>query len=52
MQPFSNNDYGGNEYSNYNQQQQQNIPMQPQGVARPMVDPEAMGEVDPNLYVK
>ncbi|KAL1403613.1 hypothetical protein quinque_002202 [Culex quinquefasciatus] len=24
--------------------------MQPQGVARPMVDPEAMGEVDPNLY--
>lgn len=26
--------------------------MQPQGVARPMVDPEAMGEVDPNLYVK
>ncbi|XP_055638815.1 major facilitator superfamily domain-containing protein 6 isoform X2 [Toxorhynchites rutilus septentrionalis] len=49
MQPFSNNDYGGNEYGNYNQEHQQ-IPMQPQGVARPVVDPEAMGEVDPNLY--
>lgn len=48
MQPFSNNDYGGNEYGNYDQQQQ-SIPMRPTGAARPMVDPEAAGEVDPSL---
>lgn len=53
MQPFS-NDYGGG-YGGGNgyeeQQPQQEIPMRTQGVARPMVDPEAMGEVDPTLYV-
>ncbi|XP_058062067.1 major facilitator superfamily domain-containing protein 6 [Anopheles bellator] len=55
MQPFS-NDYGGGYGGNgYDQQQQQQpgqeIPMYPQGgTARPMVDPEAMGEVDPNQY--
>ncbi|EAA08483.4 major facilitator superfamily domain-containing protein 6 [Anopheles merus] len=52
MQPFS-NDYGGG-YGGGNgyeeQQPQQEIPMRTQGVARPMVDPEAMGEVDPTLY--
>lgn len=48
MQPFSNNEYGGSEYGNYEQQQQ--IPMHSAGgAARPMVDPEAMGEVDPSL---
>ncbi|PSN57417.1 Major facilitator superfamily domain-containing protein 6 [Blattella germanica] len=29
---------------------QQNIPMAAGTVVRPMVDPEALGEVDPNLY--
>lgn len=52
MQQFDNTNYGGgggaaNEYSEYDEQQR--APPSKYNV-RPMVNPEAEGEVDPNLY--
>lgn len=47
-QQYSNNEYSQENYD-YDQNQQQQRPPPSKYQVRPMVDPEAEGEVDPNL---
>lgn len=49
QQQFGNNEYGQENYDYDQQQQQQQRPPPSKYQVRPQVDPEAEGEVDPNL---